>query len=90
MKRKKKDLKTSKEILVENIKAHNNIIPFDELSNIEYKKIPTDSWFIIKKSKINKYINFEKQNDNLNNDKIIKCKKITILPTDNQQKILLN
>ena len=90
MKRKKKDLKTSKEILVENIKAHNNIIPFDELNNIEYKKIPTDSWFTIKKSKINKYINFEKQNDNLNNDKIIKCKKITILPTDDQQKVLLN
>lgn len=88
--KKKKDFKSSKDILVESIKTHNKIIPFDELNNLEYNKIHTDSWFTIKKSKLNKYINFEKQNDNLNNEKIIKCKKITILPTDEQLKILLN
>lgn len=90
MKRKKKELKSSKDILIENIKTNNNKIPFNELVDMEYKKFYIDSWFSIKKSKLNSHIDFKTTIDNNINEKIIKCKKIVLLPTEEQQKILLD
>jgi transposase len=86
---KNKNLKYEKDFLSEKINRYNYKIPFNCFYNINFKNKKSNSWFNIKKANLNSKINInfnEKQFD----DNIIKCKKIIILPTIDQQKILLN
>jgi len=93
MKKKKKNMFYEKQLLINNINKYNKYIPYEYINNLEYYNVNSNSWFDINKSNINKkiklYINRDYNNNN-NNNKIIKCKKLIILPNDEQHKILLS
>lgn len=93
MKKRKKFNEYEKKYLEENICKYNKYIPFEYIKNLEYYNINSNSWFDINKANISKKLKFKIKiniNNNNNNDKILKCKKIIILPTDKQTDILLS
>jgi len=89
MKKKKKNMFYEKKLLENNITKYNKYIPYEYIKNLEYYTIKSNSWFDINKSNINKKIKINIQN-NSDNKTIIKCKKLIIVPTDQQYKILIS
>jgi hypothetical protein len=64
--------------------ANRNILPYDKLVDIKYRDVKSNSWFDINKTKLDDFeINI------INNSKIekklIKCKKLILSPTIEQQ-----
>ena len=93
MKKKKKNMFYEKQLLVNNINKYNKYIPYEYINNLEYYNVNSNSWFDINKSNFDKKIKINinrESNNNNNNNKIIKCKKLIILPTNEQHKILLS
>jgi len=92
MKKKKKIFSDELNLLQTNINKFNNKINYTHLTD-ESKQynINSESWFNINKINHKRSINFDYNNLNKNkSDKIIKCKQLKLLPTDNQkEKILL-
>ncbi len=86
----KHNLKKSHIKLIEQLnKKYSNKIPLNELFNDTSNVINSDSWFSISKSdKFNKD-NLLSFNKNINKDKLIKCKKVILLPSNEQKLILL-
>ena len=85
-KKKKKKIQNFKQKHINGLiklnKVYNNKIPLNELFNYEQKYINSNSWFNINESNIfrkNNLLKFSKKNKK---QKIIKCKKIIILPSD--------
>jgi transposase len=86
----KKDLLINqKKYLLDCINRYNYKIPFNNFFNIKFKNKTSDSWFKIRKAKINTKINFNFDNKQYN-ENIVKCKKIIILPTEEQSIKLLS
>jgi putative transposase len=85
----KKKFVDNKSILKEHIKKYNFYIPYNDFYKLKYKKIKTNSWYKSKKANLKNNMNkFVFNNDEIN-DKVIKCKKIILLPTEKQKEILL-
>jgi hypothetical protein len=67
--------------------ANRDILPYDKLTDINYYEIESNSWFNINKAKLKNFkidiINNSKANNNL-----LKCKKLILTPTIDQQNIL--
>jgi len=76
--------------LIEHIHKHNFKIPFNSFYHLKFKSTKSNSWFTIKKAKINNVIDMKFTANNNNNDAIIKCSKVTIQPSDEQRRILFN
>ena len=85
----KKKFVDNKSILKEHITKYNFYIPFNDFYKLKYKKIKTNSWYESKKAKLKNNMNNFVFNNDVNNDKVIKCKKIILLPTEKQKQILL-
>lgn len=89
MKKKKKDFGKLKEDLIKSIHKYNFIIPFNSFYKLNESIDNSHSWFNIKTAKLNNNINI-KFNGKPSNENTIKCKKIIILPTEEQKYTLLN
>jgi IS605 OrfB family transposase len=89
MKNKKINFKNSKNELINSIHKYNYKIPFNSFYKLRENDINSNSWFDIKKAKLKDNIDINFFNNN-NNENIIKCKKVTILPTNTQKEILLS
>lgn len=89
MKKKKKDFNKLKDDLIESIHKYNFIIPFNSFYKLEESSVNSHSWFNIKTSPISYDINVRFKYRPAN-ESIIKCKKIIILPSDEQKLILLD
>ena len=67
--------------------ANRDILPYDKLTDINYYEIESNSWFDINKAKLKNF-----KIDIINNSKIdsclLKCKKLVLTPTIDQQNIL--
>ena len=67
--------------------ANRDILPYDKLTDINYYEIESNSWFDINKAKLKNF-----KIDIINNSKIdsylLKCKKLILMPTIDQQNIL--
>ncbi len=70
-------------------KLYNDKIPLNELFDDINNSVDSNSWFSIKESNKFRKINSLKFKDDKISTKIIKCKKLIILPTIEQKKILL-
>jgi putative transposase len=90
MKKRKKFLKEQKQILQTQIEKHNYRIPFNSFYNLSFKQAQTTSWFNIEKSKINTDLELKKLNNIPFKSELIKCKKVIILPNNQQKEILFN
>lgn len=82
-------MKYEEELLKNNITKYNKLLPLEDIKNIDYYNIESNSWFDINKYNFNNKIKI-KINNNQNNEKILKCKKIIILPDEKQHTILLS
>lgn len=89
MKKRKKKTVDSKTELINKIHKYNFLIPFNSFYKLKYNNIKSNSWFTINKTSIDD-INIDVNSIKSDNDVIIKCKKITLQPTNEQQIILLN
>ncbi|NQV78708.1 MAG: transposase [Lutibacter sp.] len=69
------------------IKKYNNKVPLNDIPINNF--IQTNSWFDIKESNQFDHINQFKFNKLVDNNKIIKCKKVILIPTIKQKKLLL-
>lgn len=76
--------------LTNSINKNNYLIPFNDLDNLKYKNEKSNSWFKIKKARYNNGPNLINQNNKPIIESVTKCEKITILPDENQKKILIN
>ena len=86
----KHNLKKSHIKLIEQLnKKYSNKIPLNELFNDTPNVINSDSWFSISKSDNFNKDNLLSFNNNINKDKLIKCKKVILLPSNEQKLILL-
>ena len=67
--------------------ANRDMLPYDKLTDINYYEIESNSWFDINKAKLKNF-----KIDIINNSKIdsylLKCKKLILTPTIDQQNIL--
>lgn len=80
-----------KKLLMSAIDANNFKIPFNDLVKLKYKNKQSNSWFKINEASYNENINLTKNNMSKNKIKsVVKCHKITILPSTEQKTILLN
>ena len=74
MKKKRKiNMKYEEELLKNNITKYNKLLPLEDIKNIDYYNIESNSWFDINKSNFNNKIKI-KINNNQNNEKILICK----------------
>ena len=77
-------------MLQTNINNHNKKIKYDNLTDdLTYIDINSNSWFDISKAKYKTCAKFTYNKTDEKSDKIIKCKQIKLLPTDEQKKKLL-
>jgi hypothetical protein len=67
--------------------ANRNILPYDKLTDINYYEIESNSWFDINKAKLENFKIDIINNSKTNND-LLKCKKLILTPTVDQQNIL--
>ncbi len=70
------------------IQKYHNKVPLNDISINE--SIPSNSWFDIKQSSTFNFHNQLEIKKIYNSDKVIKCKKIILLPNDKQTNILLD
>ena len=70
------------------IQKYHNKVPLNDISINE--SIPSNSWFDIKQSSTFNFHNQLEIKKIYNSDKVIKCKKIILLPNDKQANILLD
>lgn len=88
MKNNFKNFASEKKELTDRINKYNFKIPFNCFYKLKPIDINSNSWFSIEKTPIDP-INIKFKNNN-SNDKIINCKKITILPNEKQTIILID
>lgn len=87
--KRRKNLLGQKIILLDKINRYNHKIPFNSFYKLNFNDKTSNSWFKIKQANINKNINIHFNNQEYKNE-IIKCKKVIILPSKDQEIMLLS
>lgn len=88
--KKRKKFSEELNLLQTNIKTFNNKIKYDNLSaDLSYDNIYSNSWFDINIAKYKSGANYNYNNNDEKIEKIIKCKQIKLLPTEDQKNKLL-